>query len=265
MAGVMTPELAKKIEALVNEGMVVVGPPPVKSPSLMNYPQCDTELREVVGQLWGDTRTPGERRAGKGRVIWGKTPQEVLAGMGVPQDFSCGTPAPFRYIYRRAEDGSEVYFVANKQNAPIEATCHFRVRGRRPEFWWPETGRIERPAMYAEANGVTRVPVWLPEFGSVFVVFRADATPEPDSLTEIARNGLAMTADIGSLIQVSRGRGGAYESLVWEKGRYQLRMANGATRTINGATLAEPVQINGPWEVQFTPNWGLHHGFNCRS
>ena len=256
MAGVMTPELAKKLEALVNEGMVVVGPPPVKSPSLTNYPQCDTELRQVVDRLWGDTRTPGERRVGRGRVIWGKTPQEVLVEMGVPQDFSCGTPAPFRYIHRRMDDGSEIYFVANKRPAPTEATCHFRVSGRRPEFWWPETGRIDRPALYSEANAVTSLPVWLPEFGSVFVVFRPGAAPESDRLTAITRDGGALTTDIGSMIQVSRGRGGTYESLVWQRGRYRLRMAHGRNRTLNAAALAEPIEIKGPWDVQFTPNWG---------
>jgi hypothetical protein len=223
MAGVMTPALAKKIESLVNEGMVVVGPPPVKSPSLMNYPACDTELQQVAGRLWGDTRMPGERRTGKGRVIWGKTPQEVLVSMGVPQDFSCGAPAPFRYIHRRADDGSEVYFVANKQNAPTEAICSFRVSGRRPEFWWPETGRIERPAMYSQSNGITSLPVWLPEFGSVFVVFRQGATPESDRLTAIMRNDSALTADIGSKIRVSRSQDGACESLVWQPGRRACR------------------------------------------
>ena len=256
MAGVMTPELAKKIETLVNEGMVVVGPPPVKSPSLRHYPECDRELQQVVGRLWGDTRTPGERRVGKGRVIWGKTPQEVLVALGIPQDFSCGTPAPFRYIHRRAQDGSEIYFVANKQNAPTEATCRFRVSGRRPEFWWPETGRIERPAIYSEANGVTSLPVWLPEFGSVFVVFRPGAAPEPGRLTAIARNGSVLTSDLGSMIQVNRRQGGSYESLVWQPGRYRLQMANGGTRTVNAAALSEPIKITGPWEVQFTPNWG---------
>ena len=222
----------------------------------MNYPRCDAELLEVVGRLWGDTQKPGERRVGKGRVIWGHKPQEVLSAMGVPHDFSCGLPAPFRYIHRRAEDGSEVYFVANKQNSPTEATCNFRVSGRRPELWWPETGRIERPALYREANGVTSLPVHLPEFGSVFVVFRPDSATDSDRLAGITRNNDRSTTAPGSMIQVSRTENGVYESLVLEPGRYRLNMADGRDQFIDAANLSAPLKVEGPWEVQFTPGWG---------
>jgi len=256
MAGVMTPELAKRIEALVREGMIVVGPPPVKSHSLKNYPQCDEELRQVVGRLWGDTRIPGDRRVGKGSVIWGRSPQEVLAGMGVPQDFTCGSPAPFRYIHRQADDGSELYFVANKQAVPTEATCHFRIRGRRPEFWWPESGVVERPATYSQANGVTSLPVALPEFGSVFVVFRPGAAPERDRLKTIACDDRPLTNHIESSIQVRRGWNGAYESLVRQPGRYHLRLANGRSQRIDASDLAGQIPITGAWDVQFDKGWG---------
>ncbi|MCL4401665.1 MAG: hypothetical protein M1436_03235 [Acidobacteria bacterium] len=256
MAGVMTPELARRIETLVNDGMTVIGPPPLKSPSLTNYPQCETELKEIVNRLWGDARAPGERRVGKGRVIWGKKPQEVLAAMGVPVDFSCGDPPPFRYIHRRAEDGSEIYFVANKRGAPVEAVCNFRVCGRRPEFWWPETGSIEKPAMYSEANGVASLPIRLSDFGSVFVVFRPNSAPEADRLTGVTRDGNALATGIGGMIQVSRAPSGGFESLVWQAGRYTLRTATGATRHVHAPTLPAPVRIAGPWSVRFTPGWG---------
>ncbi len=117
MAGIMTIKLAKKIEELVKEGMTIVGPPPVRTPDLTNYPACEEELKQIVHRLWGDTRFSGERKVGKGRVIWGSTPQNILGDMGIQTDFSCGTSAPFRYIHRRAEDRAEIYFVSNKQNS----------------------------------------------------------------------------------------------------------------------------------------------------
>ena len=256
-AGLMTPELLKRIEQLVSEGMTVVGPRPVKSPSLTNYPACDKDLSAIADRLWGSASAPaGDRKVGQGRVVWGRTPQEVLAAWNIPVDFTSGDPAPYRYIHRSAEDGTDIYFVANKNNQAMEVLCSFRVSGRRPEFWWPESGRIEKPAVYEEDDGVTRVPVALNQFGSVFVIFPAHSKPEVDRVTAITRNGNALTAGSGNTIQVCRGQGSSFESLVWQPGQYSLRLATGTERAVNVAHLPDPLKINGPWSVEFTPDWG---------
>jgi hypothetical protein len=52
---------------------VVLGAPPVKSPSLEGYPKCDEEVKTLARELWGDSPSPSEspeRSFGKGRVIW---------------------------------------------------------------------------------------------------------------------------------------------------------------------------------------------------
>ncbi len=256
-AGVMTPGLLKRIAELVDEGMILVGPPPLKSPSLANYPECDRELKDIADHLWGDTHIvpSGDRGVGNGRVIWGQTPQQTLAAMGVPMDFSCGTPAPFRYTHRRMDDGTEIYFVASKEGAPTEALCTFRVSGLRPELWWPESGRIERPAMYDQANGTTRFSIRLNEFGSVFVVFPGNSAVEADRVTAVMRNG-AVLNDTGRVLQLSRGSDGTLEGLAWQPGEYALRSANGKSYPIAVAPLPDPLPVTGPWELQFTPNWG---------
>jgi hypothetical protein len=255
MAGVMTVKLAKKILELVNKGMVIVGPPPVKTPGLTNYPQCEDELKQIVDQLWGDTTSPGMRKVGKGHVFWGKSPQEVLSEMGIPQDFSCGKTAPFRYIHRRAEDGSEIYFVSNKQNAEVESRCNFRVSKRRPEFYWPETGRIEKPAIYSVTNDTTSLPVRLSEFGSVFVVFPPNTWQEPDRIVKVTHNGATILNDIGSKIEVNR-IDNKFEFLVSQAGQYTLLTDNNNVLKIEIAQLPEPIKIVGPWDVHFAPNWG---------
>ncbi|MBE0536479.1 MAG: hypothetical protein IH624_12500 [Phycisphaerae bacterium] len=83
----MTPALLRKIKELVAAGCTVVGPPPRKSPSLMNFPQCDEEVASLATDLWGQSRSPvkvNERRFGRGRVLWGgdlrvKSPDEPTA------------------------------------------------------------------------------------------------------------------------------------------------------------------------------------------
>jgi hypothetical protein len=256
-AGLMTPELLKRIEQLVNEGMTIVGPRPVKSPSLTNYPACDTELSAIADRLWGSTTEPaGDRNVGLGRVIWGKTPQEVLTAMNIPVDFATGERGVFRYIHRRTDDGSDIYFVANKNSKATETVCSFRVIGRRPEFWWPEDGSIEKPAVYEDSNGVTSVPVRLNEFCSVFVVFPGQSKVEADRVTTIARNGSVLTAGSGATIQVCRTQRGSFESLVWQPGKYSLQLANGTVSTFNVPSVNLPVMIDGPWKVEFASGWG---------
>ena len=49
----MTPQLLQKIETLIKNGAVVIGNPPSQSPSLVNYPACDDELRKCAERIWG--------------------------------------------------------------------------------------------------------------------------------------------------------------------------------------------------------------------
>ncbi|MCX6899508.1 MAG: glycosyl hydrolase [Verrucomicrobia bacterium] len=67
----MTPVLLRKVKELVEVGAMVIGPRPLKSPSLSGYPKCDDEVRSIAGELWGDCdgRTIKEHRVGKGRIV----------------------------------------------------------------------------------------------------------------------------------------------------------------------------------------------------
>jgi hypothetical protein len=191
----MTPALLTKIKELIEAGATVVGAPPQKSPSLGDDPDGDSRLRQLVGELWADCdgKTVTERRFGKGKVIWGKTPQTVLAEMGVPPDFQSditSQTATSRYIHRTA-DSIDIYFVSNSSSRSVDTDCTFRVKGKRPEFWHPDTERIEPVAVYEEINGVTRIPMWFDPGGSVFVVFRPDVTAD-DPVVLLSRNGKAV-------------------------------------------------------------------------
>lgn len=77
----MTPALLREISNLVRQGATVIGPRPHKSPSLVGYPQSDTEVEQLGAALWGDCdgikRT--EHRFGKGRVLWHRDPTKDLS------------------------------------------------------------------------------------------------------------------------------------------------------------------------------------------
>ena len=90
----------------------------------------------------------------------------------------------------RAVEGTDLYFVANSQQTPLEAVCTFRVKDRRPELWWPDSGRIEEAAVYDETPEGTRLPLRLDPCGSVFVVFRAGTASSPERVVAVTRDGL---------------------------------------------------------------------------
>ena len=104
-------------------------------------------------------------------------PSCVLANMGVLPDFS-SDPNGLRYIHKRLGT-TDVYFVSNPQQREIEVACTFRVSGKQPELWWPDTGRIDPGSQFESKGDGTTVPLRLDPSGSVFVIFRkaADSTP----------------------------------------------------------------------------------------
>ncbi len=70
----MSPNLLRKIGELIEEGAIVIGAPPLSSPSLEGYPRCDEEVQSLAKTIWGSLAPPSqlkERRYGKGRIFWG--------------------------------------------------------------------------------------------------------------------------------------------------------------------------------------------------
>ncbi len=175
----MRPEVLRKLRDLVAGGATILGPRPVASPSLEGgAAQADGEVRELANELWGDldgvSRT--QRVFGKGRVVWGIPPTEVLASMGVEKDFEYARSldADMPWIHRRAGD-TDIYYVANRTDRPQATVARFRVTGKQAELWHPDTGGIE-PASYTIDGGRTTVPLNLDERETVFVVFRRPAS-----------------------------------------------------------------------------------------
>ncbi len=181
----MTPRLLRKIKELADAGATVIGDakPPVNSPSLADKGAGDAEVKKLAGELWAS-----------GKVITGKTPAQLLGERGVQPDFSA--QPVLRYIHRTL-DGAEVYFVANPQPKDVEALASFRIAGKRPELWNPETGHIAPAVAFEEKDGVTQIPLHLEPSGSVFVVFRKEAkgrqTVAGTGTTAAARNWLEFT------------------------------------------------------------------------
>jgi hypothetical protein len=173
----MRPELLKKLRELVAGGATVVGPRPLKSPSLMGYPASDAEAAQLAAELWGDIDgvSRNYNRIGKGQVVYGLPLTDVLKSINLAPDFEYagGLDADVAWMHRRTET-ADIYYVANLSDQPRNVQARFRVAGKAAEIWRPDTGEIE-PAGYSIAGGRTTVPLQLAERELVFVVFRQPA------------------------------------------------------------------------------------------
>jgi hypothetical protein len=184
---VMTPALLGKVVSLVMDGATVIGPRPERSPSLAGYPACDEEVKRLADELWADCdgKAVKEHRLGKGRVVWGLSAEEILAASGVGPDFA--GPAGWRYIHRVDSD-ADIYFVSNQKPYAVTAAAGFRVSGKVPELWHPETGGVERAAAYRREGAATNVLLPLGPSESVFVVFR-ERGADGSGVVNAARDG----------------------------------------------------------------------------
>jgi len=224
---VMSPATLRSIKQMVEQGMTLVGPPPHRAIGLGGYPESDVAIERLAAGIWGaKPAESGERRLGAGRVIWGRSLEDIFRADRLAPDLTIeedeetrqlasatlsGIPNPdgsFDWIHRRIE-GTEVYFIANLRNARASGSFSFRVRGRQPELWDPVTGRKSKLGDFVVTeDGLTRLPLAFDRRQSFFIVFRSPS-------------GAASHAESGNITQF-------------------VRVA----------------EFNGPWEVSFDPKWG---------
>ena len=172
----MRPELLEKLEKLVSEGLVVLGPAPERSPSLQNYPECDIKVRNLAARMWKGNTDPFLRSVsyGKGKIYKDASLEQVLADLGIAPDFTTDDPSlPLQFIHLRLSDG-EYYFVSNQGDKAISFDGLFRVKGKTPELWNPLTKDIHDMPQYKTLTKTTKVPMRLEAYESSFIVFRKD-------------------------------------------------------------------------------------------
>lgn len=240
----ISPAALRKVAKLVEAGATVIGPRPAHATGL----QGDEEVAALARRLWGagTLSAAGRRAVGKGRVLWGCTARQALAADHVPPDFEFAASADARldYIHRSLPDG-EIYFVCSQGERAEDVRCTFRVAGRAPELWLPDTGEIRsQPAYDFTPDGRTVVPLHFDPYGSVFVVFRRPARPE--RIVAARKDGRPAAG-----LDLAGGDGGQVTLTAWDAGRYELRRADGRRLTAAVAGLPAPQTLEGPWTVHF--------------
>ncbi len=223
--GTMTPALLDKIETLVKDGATIVGNPPQKSPSLVNYPECDQQVASKAKLMWGDSTFPkdvSEIHYGKGSIYWGGTlsnitlPElypnyditaELLKKLNLQPDFE--SAGPIRYTHRTMEN-RDIYFVSNKADSTVSTLCTFRVDNGTPELWDPMTGETHPLPDFEIKDERIQILLEFEPYQSYFIVFDME-------------------------------------------GQAKVNKSDGAKNFAETEVLTE---VKGPWNVSFDPKWG---------
>ncbi len=180
----MTPELLTKIGSLAKAGALITGNPPMKSPSLVNYPACDAEVLKMAHELWGVKLiipAPASLETTKnsaGQVSTDLYPPydstaALLQRYHVNPDFT--SSGSIRYNHRKLID-RDIYFVSNRTDHQVDEECMFRDGTIKAEIWDAVTGEI-RPLnnLTLSKKGVS-VKIKFDVSQSWFIVFYHDIT-----------------------------------------------------------------------------------------
>ncbi|MEN8139284.1 MAG: glycosyl hydrolase [Bacteroidota bacterium] len=243
----------KKVKELVSKGATVIGERPSRATGLLDAAKNDAEVQKLAAELWGsiDGKSVTENKVGKGRVIFGKEVKQVLAEMGVTQDFSYlkeskqGKAVELDYIHRRTAN-EEIYFVRNAKDEKMTVKANFRVQNATPELWNPSTGERTPVLAYSVFDKGITIDMDLDKFESVFVVFTKGKADYVNSL-----KGNAVVRSVkGSTVTV--------EAFKNEK----VSVVTSADKTISVDVANVPAidDVTGEWTMEFLPTRGKTYG-----
>ena len=200
----MSLPVLRKIEKLVMAGATVAGVKPASTPSLSDD---QNEFNKLVNEIWSSSNT---------KVTSDKPLIEVLNSMSIVPDFSYNKPqndTKLMYVHRTLAD-REVYWINNRNNRKETVSATFRVSGRVPVLWHPETAKLEAVS-YTIANGVTTVKLPLQPNDAVFIVFGEKTTRASVTLPSMEERQL-MTIEGSWRVTFQKDRG-APEGATFDK------------------------------------------------
>lgn len=166
------------VERYVEQGGIVIGEAPHGALGIEKDETLSSYDRRVDA-LWKRCKTAPSQNE-NGIVTCENQARKIFAQLGVTPDFSFSLAADstmaddgraFDFVHRHTAT-SEIYFVRNARAVETKATLSFRVKDRAPELWSPDTGTITDAVLYRNtAAGRTEIPLTMPAYGSIFVIF----------------------------------------------------------------------------------------------
>jgi hypothetical protein len=169
----MSLPVLRKLAQLAGEGAVIVGLRPEFKAGMQGDKE---EFDRLVDQIW---------KSEKSNIHETENLEEVLNSLDLKPDFaySANSEAELMFVHRKLSD-NEIFWVNSRSNKPESVKATFRVSGKKPEIWHPETGEKEEVS-YKIEDGTTTVNLDLSPNDAVFVVFSQKAQNNKVELVKV--------------------------------------------------------------------------------
>lgn len=247
------PELARKIEKLVNDGAIVVGNGFTGSPGLNDYEANNLEIQNISERLFGSfgAKDAVEKRlvkVGKGKVYSGYSAEEALALENISKDVEVlDNEKDLNWIHRN--DGNEdYYFISNPTSDNKSYRINFRIKDMKPELWNPVSGKMTDALVWESNKNQTMVTLDMEANGSCFVVFRKKSDNQSNSVKAVSLNG--DNVKLNSCLKSNN------QLILNKKGVYKVSFQDNTTIVKKQDKDAETMLLNDNWNVRFQENLG---------
>ncbi|WP_248722405.1 glycosyl hydrolase [Seonamhaeicola sp. ML3] len=254
----------KKLKELVLNGAVVLGDKPTDSPSLMDDASDVKALQAIANELWGTTES-GMKQVGKGRVYWGKTIKEVLDSENIEKDVIVPNELEIHWIHRETKD-ADIYFVASKEENPVDVALSFRISDGAPQIWNAFTGHQQNAKIWKKENDRTNIALSLPANGSAIVVF-SKGESEPYASEVLLGNTTLLDTRTGWFVTHENDD---YPKLNWTDNEFSASIPGEYSFVQGENIIKETIKITeqslqSDWELTFDKGWDTPDVFKVES
>nr|WKN38715.1 glycosyl hydrolase [Tunicatimonas sp. TK19036] len=178
-ARLMTLPVLKKLKELVDAGGKVSGMKPEESPSLADDSE---EFQTLVDEVWQNSNVL------KGDV------GAALNALNLAEDVLVSN-ADFEVLYRhRKTPEQDIYWLNNRSESPTSAEVSFRMSGKVPKLWHPQTGEVSEVSYTIESDRTT-VLLDMAPWDAFFVVFGEEALANSYTVPEMEEQELLTLTD----------------------------------------------------------------------
>ena len=146
----MTLPVLKKIKSLADNGVKIIGVKPEKSPSLTDN---ESDFKKLADEIWSKTNvTTFDKINLKPDVIISRAKNKIL------------------YRHRQSSD-QDIYWLNNRGEESTNTEVSFKVSGKIPALWNPQTGKTEKVS-YKIVDGRTIIPLKFESWDAYFIIFK---------------------------------------------------------------------------------------------